>query len=38
MTDKCSPKLGKVVTLGVADVEAIARVEQWLACFDSFPA
>jgi hypothetical protein len=38
MADKCSPKLGEVVTLGVADVEVIARVEEWLARFDSFPA
>jgi len=38
MTDKCSPKLGKVVTFGVADAEVIARIEEWLARFDSFPA
>jgi len=37
MTDKGPLKLGKVIALGIADVEVIAHVEERLAGFNSFP-
>jgi hypothetical protein len=38
VTDKRSSKLSEVIALGMADVKISARVEEWLAGFDTFPA